>query len=858
MTADDIAVLLPGARRTSNGWEANCPAHDDRKASLSIHQEPDGKVLMDCHAGCDTKDVLAKLGLSWRDLFPPDKQSDDPGKRLKSKRRSFKADKKVVATYDYVNENGELLYQVQRTERKEFIQRRRVVRENVAKWVYDMKGVTRVLYRLPRVNAAVAAGGTIYIVEGEKDVHSLEAWGLVGTTQSGGASAKWLDSFSNALAGADVIVIPDNDTPGRKLMETVARSLKPASSRVRALILPGLKEHGDFTDWVEAGGTPEELAALVAEASDFEPESIHKEYKAPKGIARISVNNVPLRDVGKAAIAALVAANSPPYFFLKGGEIVRYRVTELSLPLIERANEAILGSRLADVADFVYETEELEKLVNPPRDVIRYVVSDAHLPFPKLVGVTESPILRPDGTILQKPGYDPDTGYYYSPPDGFNMPDVPVHPTKEQLADAVDLVQEVFCDIPFVDEASRTNTVALMLTPLVRSLVPTVPIAYIDAKNQGTGKSLVSEVCGMIACGTYNLGTAPFDTDEWRKRITSLLAECARFVVFDNVQGLLSSQSLSAVLTTGRWSDRRLGTLETAMYPNNATWVATGNNLQTDADLARRGYLISLDARCARPYERKRQYKHPELREWVALNRGDLLAALFTLIRAWYSAGQPDADIAPMGSFETWTRIIGGIIAHAGLPDFNANRGKLLREADPESSGWERFLRRWLELYGDVPKTVSQIKDDLVSAQGFENVLPDALSHAVKGGVVNPNRVGKAFRSKEGTRFGDDGLHLRRAGVNHQAILWTVKRSTTPESGEFGEFGELLTSENMRAHVHTHACAHAYACDTGPEKTPQTPHPPQSDNGAAQPETTLHAEGNESAAPDQGLDSVEV
>ena len=170
-------------------------------------------------------------------------------------------------------------------------------------------------------------------------------------------------------------------------------------------------------------------------------------------------------------------------------------MTELSLPLIERVSEAILGSRLADVADFVYETEEMEKLVNPPKDVIRYVMSNAQLPFPKLVGVTESPILRLDGTILQKPGYDPDTGYYYSPPEGFSMPDVPVHPTKEQLADAVDLVQEIFCDIPFIDEASRTNTVALLLTPLVRSLMAkqspapnsenAIQLSYILASERG-------------------------------------------------------------------------------------------------------------------------------------------------------------------------------------------------------------------------------------------------------------------------------------------------------------------------------------------------------------------------------------
>ncbi|MCL4499296.1 MAG: toprim domain-containing protein, partial [Chloroflexi bacterium] len=337
MNIDNILERLPDHRPTSNGWQARCPAHEDDRASLCIHSERDGRILVHCQAGCETKDVLAKLGLSWRDLFSQDAGNVPPkasASRGRMKRGRSAGDKRIIATYDYVNETGELLYQVQRTERKQFIQRRRVIRDNMAKWVYDIKGVTRVLYRLPRVKNAVASGEAVYVVEGEKDVHSLEAWGLVGTTQSGGASAKWLDSFSHTLSGADVVVIPDNDTPGRKCAENVAQSLMSAGANVRVVMLPGLKEHGDFTDWVTAGGTPEKLAALLADAPPFVPGSIHKEYRTPEGVSRIGVNNVPLREVGRAAIRAIVSANHPPCLFLKGGAIVRYRETELSQPLI--------------------------------------------------------------------------------------------------------------------------------------------------------------------------------------------------------------------------------------------------------------------------------------------------------------------------------------------------------------------------------------------------------------------------------------------------------------------------------------------------------------------------------------------
>ncbi len=349
-----------------------------------------------------------------------------------------------------------------------------------------------------------------------------------------------------------------------------------------------------------------------------------------------------------------------------------------------------------------------------------------------------------------------------------------------------------------------------MLTPLIRAVVPTSPVFFVDAKNPGTGKTLLSEICGLISCGGCDLGTAPSDKEEWRKRITSLLMQDSRFVIFDNIEGLFTSESLSSVATTGEWTDRKLQTNEIVTVTSNATWVVTGNNIQLKDELARRGMFIALDARCSRPYDRDCEYKHPDLREWVCLTRGEILAALLTLIRSWYSAGRPMTKLKLIGSFETWTRTIGSILAHIGLSDFNANRDKWLKDSDPESSGWERFMLRWIEIYGDTPKTVSQIKDDLTSTSGFEGVLPDLLSYAITGGVVNPNKVGKALRSKEGTRFGDDGLHIKRVGEYKRAIMWMVLSSSTPTPGEYGEFGEFHANTPQ---MNTCACTHAPACE---------------------------------------------
>jgi putative DNA primase/helicase len=145
---------------------------------------------------------------------------------------------RVVATYDYQDENGSLLFQVVRFEPKDFRQRQPDGRGG---WIWKMTGVRRVLYRLPEVIAAVADGRTVYIAEGEKGVNAVVSLGLIGTCSPAGAG-KWRAEYSPSLRGADVILLPDNDEPGRKHVEQVAGFLHGIAGRTRILALPGARE----------------------------------------------------------------------------------------------------------------------------------------------------------------------------------------------------------------------------------------------------------------------------------------------------------------------------------------------------------------------------------------------------------------------------------------------------------------------------------------------------------------------------------------------------------------------------------------------------------------------------------------
>jgi 5S rRNA maturation endonuclease (ribonuclease M5) len=238
MTLEAILMRLKGARRTGNGWEALCPAHEDHSPSLSVC-ERDGKILLHDHGGCTTEAICEALGIEMRDLFT-----------------EAKLQAQIVATYDYTDEHGALLYQVVRFEPKGFRQRRP---NGAGGWTWEVRGVRRVLYRLPEVLKAQS----VIVVEGQKDVETARELGLVATTK-GAASAKWLPEYSEALRGKKIVIVPDSDEPGRKdVQQQIAPALAGKAESLKLLEMPGAK---DLSEWVEHDGTREALLELIRNA----------------------------------------------------------------------------------------------------------------------------------------------------------------------------------------------------------------------------------------------------------------------------------------------------------------------------------------------------------------------------------------------------------------------------------------------------------------------------------------------------------------------------------------------------------------------------------------------------------------
>jgi hypothetical protein len=251
-----VDELERAGARPRNG-HARCPAHDDKHESLTYREADDGRVLVRCHAGCTIEQILAALRLESADLFPPREPKEDR--------------RRIESTYDYTDEQGRLLYQVVRFAGKTFRQRRPAPNGH-GSWVWNLQRTRRVPYRLPKLLETAHSGGTIYIAEGEKDVHALEAAGACATCNPGGAG-KWQPAYADHLVGASaVVVIADADEPGYAHAQSVARSL--AQRQIPHTIVR-VRTGKDASDHLAAGHTLADLEPLTEPdlAADLEPDA---------------------------------------------------------------------------------------------------------------------------------------------------------------------------------------------------------------------------------------------------------------------------------------------------------------------------------------------------------------------------------------------------------------------------------------------------------------------------------------------------------------------------------------------------------------------------------------------------------
>lgn len=549
--------------------------------------------------------------------------------------------------------------------------------------------------------------------------------------------------------------------------------------------------------------------ALCKVTKQFQPKakrnssSRQSTIDGPTGLPSIIIDDRQLCELTTQSMAAIKRANSPPSVFVRGGLLSRVVLDERGIPVIEQMDMARVRCRLTDVANFFTMRRSdggyIQVGTFPPKQLAENILAQEEWDLPPLAGIARSPILHADGTICTTAGYDPISKLKYCPDPSLNLKPIPEHPCGEEVHACVDILLKVIQDFPFVDEASRANALAILFSILMRPFIRGhVPLAIVDAPSQGTGKSLLIMAMATIACGKVSSESIPTkkNEDEWRKKITSILIASSPFVLLDNIPDntTVDSPMLAATLTSSEVSDRLLGSNRLITVPSRTVWAASGNNLRVTGDLPRRSYSIRVDANVEIPWERT-GFQIGDLMSYVNDNRGELLSAALTIIRAWYTNGKPKAAVPTLGSFQEWADTVGSVLAFAGIPGFLTNREQTQVVQDESLQEWTAFFDAWWDRFGSRELTADDIcRVVFPPKEAPVEYLEDPLIQALPGPlVINRNQGDGSFKRSLGRQLSKlrgrifNGRKLTDAGINsnRHVRLWKLENPNAPPTTLF-------------------------------------------------------------------------
>lgn len=607
--------------------------------------------------------------------------------------------------------------------------------------------------------------------------HGLACIGLIGVwnwrgKNPLGGTAALADFESIALKGREVIVCFDSDVMEkkevRKALIRFRAFLATRGAKARIALLPAKdgKKVG-LDDYFAQGGTTETLRKLIR---DDLPKTTLPEDPKKRPSIRVDYE---IERVAAEAEAALGAAPDSMVFW-RTGELIR--VVPGTPPRIESLPQPSLRIELAKAARWVAGKESGDTPIAPPREVAEVLALQGSWPLLReLKGITTTPILRPDGSVVETPGYDARTQVFYAPSAEF--PPVPERIGFTDALAALEKLKEPFADFPWLEKSDMSAALALTLTLVGRQAIHgCVPFFAVRAPAQGSGKGLVIHVAASIAYGTTRtrrpyMTTQPPTAEEETKKLFAFATSGQPFVVYDNIERAFGSDVLASVLTTAEWSERVLGhsRMTTAAVP---VLAATGLNLAVKGDLGRRTLPIDLDPKMEKPEERT-GFKHPELEAWVESVRPGLVTAALTVL-AWYlREGSPAADVVPFGSFEAWSGLIRSALVWLGEEDPCKGRARVQEDSDSDLDAQRTLLQAWEAAVGSEPISIA----DLVEKARGERALKDAL--AGLDGKLDPEkldkrRLGYALRRLKNRIL--NGLRLLPLGKGMHGIRWAVVR----------------------------------------------------------------------------------
>lgn len=407
----------------------------------------------------------------------------------------------------------------------------------------------------------------------------------------------------------------------------------------------------------------------------------------------VSVSSRKLNELVDEMLLNIVRANvDEPSLFSHGSEIVKV--------VDQPARTAVVDANV-----LAYESEtrmHFERTLpkggvsvsQPPSRAIETIMSLPVKPFLHLNRLSYTPYFSPFGDYIDQPGYNTTAQTYYAPPPDLKVPRINEDPTADEVSSAFKFLQtELLHDFDFTSEADRANAVALMFLPFVRDVIdgPT-PLHNIEAPTQGTGKGLLAKALLLPGVGGRFVTCGPArDNEEWEKRLVTFLRQTPQAIVIDNVNDKMDSGFLCTSLTEPEVTSRLLGGMHQVTIPIRSVWVMTANNPKFSGEVNRRTLRIRIDSKMEHPEDRG-GFRHPDLLNWAAANRSDLVAACCTVVQGWVRAGMPEFVGPYMGSFERWHAVLGGLTNFVGLSGLAGNKEEFRAASDDEANAWDQLV----------------------------------------------------------------------------------------------------------------------------------------------------------------------
>ena len=448
----------------------------------------------------------------------------------------------------------------------------------------------------------------------------------------------------------------------------------------------------------------------------------------------------------------------------------------------------LITKHVARYLKYNFKTKKTEP-IPPPKEMLEQLLTVSHgwAWSNRASGIINCPTLRPDGSILARPGYDKATQLWASWDSDLVLP--PILETEDAAREALKLYSDLLVGFPFIAELDKSVAIAGILTTVLRGAFDLAPMFLVLAAMAGTGKSHLVDTISNIATGRYcPVITTGRREEEFDKRLGSMLLEGLSLFSIDNLSHDLQGDQLNQMLTQRIVKIRILQKSKMPETEWRGTLFATGNNVRLVGELIRRGLICNLDAKDERPEMRPFDFDPIDL---VLGDRGKYIAAALTIARA-YRERCGNVSCSPIASYGEWSATVREPLIWLGLDD-PIDSQEQGRKEDPKRNAAREFIANWIEHLGTtedykVAEIIAKAREKksrqewIAGEPNWEYVRPEFFNALVeRAGIKNdldPTRLGHWLKElcNQVHSVGDHRFRIIRSAGGTHGVWWKLEK----------------------------------------------------------------------------------